>query len=303
MVTLRRWKAVILLAASLSWVAVVPAQAVVAGSSQTDVRVIDDAAANRIAVEPMSDAAAQGAGCLIAATSSIGAVYAAGPTETMMLATGAVIVPSTSSLLFLALFGIVAAGTCGMGAVATPAVLWAYDQSEGLGARLAAAWDGLLGTVSAPFMTASAAHDDSAATGALPDLRAMTEPELQGTGCLASIAGSTSLAMATAPSEIVMLAAGGVTVASTTPILMLGLLATLIPASCGIGAFATLPVLALINSFDSGDSAQQALKPVPSGRTVVQSNERYTSSLDLASFTAQPTLFTGPSQVAAATGE
>ena len=67
------------------------------------------------------------------AAAVVGITTALGPSEVMMLTTGAVIVPSSSSLLFLALTGILAAGTCGAGAVVAPTVVWAYNQSGAIG--------------------------------------------------------------------------------------------------------------------------------------------------------------------------
>jgi catabolite regulation protein CreA len=251
----------VLLAAALLWVGAAPVHAAVVGSTQTVARIADEGAEKSAAIEPMSDAAAQGAGCLVAAAATLGSIYAAGPTEVMMLATGAVIVPSSSSLLFLALYGISAAATCGMGAAATPAVLWAWEQSDAIGAQVASAFGRVLGVVTGAVQTASEAAGS--------ELRAMTDPEKQGMGCLAAMAGATGLAMATAPSEVVMLAAGGTTIASTTPILMLGMLSTLMPASCGIGSLATAPVLALIDSVKGGKDQTAAL-----------GDDRYTSGLE-----------------------
>jgi len=170
----------------------------------------------------MSDAAAQGVGCFFMGTSSLAAAYALGPTELMMLATGAVIVPSSSSLLFIALGGILGAGACSVGASLTPAVLWAKENK------------------------ASLLHRKETT----PPPQAMTEAEVQSTGCLAGVLGFGAITLAAAPTEIVMLAAGGVTSPSSTSLLLMGILGTVVPASCTVGAAAALPVVAVYDRFD-----------------------------------------------------
>jgi hypothetical protein len=60
----------------------------------------------------------------------MGAVYAVGPSEVIMLVVGGLIVPSSSSVLFVSLLSTMASMACGAGALATPAVLWAVRQTD-----------------------------------------------------------------------------------------------------------------------------------------------------------------------------
>lgn len=198
---------------------------------------------------PMSDAAAQGMGCFVATASSLALAYAVGPTQLMMLVTGAVIVPSSSSLLFLTLGGIMGAGSCGVGAALTPSFLWAKENSQGISEGIT---DGIKTTLNPKI---GALRKIDAITNAKSDvssgIRPMSEDEIQGVGCLVGFLGLGAIALATAPTEAVMLAAGGVGVPSNTPLLMLGMLGTLLPAGCSIGAAASLPLRVLYQNFDS----------------------------------------------------
>jgi|GEM_PF-3084089 len=213
---------------------------------------------------PMSDAAAMGVGCLVAGSSSLAAAYALGPTELMMLATGAVIVPSSSSLLFLALGGILGAGTCGVGAALTPSVMWAAENSEGIKASLKPE-PHLFGRSAPRKMDMTL--DAQATQQASALVRPMTEGELQGTGCLLGILGLGIVTLATAPTEIVMLAAGGVTAPSKTSLLMMGILGTVVPASCAIGSAASLPLIALYQNFDANAIGQKLAAVLGWGRS------------------------------------
>ena len=55
-----------------------------------------------------------------------------------------------------------------------------------------------------------------------------------------------------------MLSAGGITVASSTPVLAMGLLGTIMAASCGIGNYAVLPIVALFNNLGGGSGKSEA---------------------------------------------
>ncbi|CAK0746475.1 conserved membrane hypothetical protein [Gammaproteobacteria bacterium] len=202
---------------------------------------------------PMSDAEAMGAGCFVAGSASLAAAYALGPTELMMLATGAVIVPSSSSLLFLALGGILGAGVCGVGAALTPTVMWAVENSSGIKANLKP--ESREPNPAVP--TKANLTGDTIATQQAAVVRPMNEGEIQGTGCLLGILGLGAITLAAAPTEIVMLAAGGVTVPSKTSLLMMGILGTVVPASCTIGSAASLPLVALYKSFDTNAIGQR----------------------------------------------
>ncbi len=201
---------------------------------------------------PMSDSAKQGVGCLIAGSGSLGAAYLLGPTEIMMLVTGAVIVPSTSSLLFLALGGILGAGACGAGASATPAVLWTANNASGISAAL---------TPELPSGVKRTVKDPP------PAIQPMNEGEMQSAGCLLGVLGLGAVTLAVAPTEIVMLAAGGVTVPSKTSILLLGVLGTVIPASCTMGSAAALPLVSLYQNFDTNAIGQKLASMVGWGRS------------------------------------
>lgn len=195
---------------------------------------------------PMSDSAAQGMGCLVATTSSLAIAYAIGPTELMMLVTGAVIVPSKSSLLFVALGGILGAGACSIGATLTPGVIWASENSPAISEKIT---DGIKTSLQ-PKIGRSILRK----TGVIPTepsvVQQMNEDEIKSAGCFLGALGLGSLALVTAPTESVMLAAGGVGLPSSTSLLMMGMLGTLLPAGCSIGAALSLPLVALYQNFD-----------------------------------------------------
>ena len=99
-----------------------------------------DAAADPAA---MSDGEKAAAGCGVAAAGGLTATYLAGPSEIALLWGGGMLVPSGGVMLALALLGQIGASACAIGVVATPTVLWAYDQSGNIGARLVNASEGL----------------------------------------------------------------------------------------------------------------------------------------------------------------
>jgi hypothetical protein len=83
----------------------------------------------------LSDAAKQGIGCIVSSgASTIYATFAGGATETLMVAAGGMLVASATPTLWLGLLATLVAGTCSLGAVATPAVLWAAEQKDNIGA-------------------------------------------------------------------------------------------------------------------------------------------------------------------------
>ncbi len=84
----------------------------------------------------LSDGEKAAAGCGVAAAGGLVATYAAGPSEIAMLWGGGMLVPSGSVMLAVALLGQIGASACAIGVLATPTVLWAYDQSGNIGARL-----------------------------------------------------------------------------------------------------------------------------------------------------------------------
>lgn len=233
-----------------------PALAVSAASTETVIAEATDTGG--VTVAPMSDAAVQGAACLGGAALSMGAAYAAGPSELMMVVTGAMHVPSGSSVMFIPMMSILGGGTCAMAAAATPAVSWAIEQSDTIGAQFASLTDGWLGA-SAPVQYASAGTDDAGKDVASPSVRPMTEPETQSAGCIVGALSGFGASVATAPMEVAMLSSGATTVASSTPILGLALVGTIIASGCGIGSAAALPVTALLGNLGTiGDSLLSA---------------------------------------------
>lgn len=91
----------------------------------------------------LSDGEKAAAGCGIAAAGGLAATYAAGPSEITLLWGGGMLVPSTGIMLAVALLGQIGASACAIGVVATPTVLWAYDQSGNIAARLLQVTQGL----------------------------------------------------------------------------------------------------------------------------------------------------------------
>ena len=80
----------------------------------------------------MSDGEKAAMGCGIAAAGGLAATYIAGPSEITLLWGGGMLVPSTSIMLAVALLGQIGASACAIGAVSTPTVLWAADQTSKL---------------------------------------------------------------------------------------------------------------------------------------------------------------------------
>ncbi|CAK0741358.1 membrane hypothetical protein [Gammaproteobacteria bacterium] len=198
---------------------------------------------------PMSDGAMQGMGCFLATTAGLATAYVMGPTELMMLVTGAVIVPSKSSLLFIALGGILGAGTCSLGASLAPSVLWANENFKGISERI---HEGIKTTFKPKIE-----HGKTDTNYITSEIRPMNKGEIQGAGCLLGFLGIGAVALATAPTEAVMLAAGGVGVPSSTSLLMMGMLGTLLPAGCSLGSAFSLPVVELYQNFDKAVIGQK----------------------------------------------
>jgi hypothetical protein len=85
----------------------------------------------------MSDAEKQAVGCGIGAGTGLLASYAAGPTEVIMLWGGGTLMASSGVLIGLTLLTQMGASSCAMAALATPTVLWAYEQSDNISAKVA----------------------------------------------------------------------------------------------------------------------------------------------------------------------
>ena len=91
----------------------------------------------------LSDGEKAAAGCGIAAAGSLAATYIAGPSEIAMLWGGGLLIPSGSVMLAMTLLGQIGASACAIGVLATPTVLWAYDQSGNIAARMVQVSEGL----------------------------------------------------------------------------------------------------------------------------------------------------------------
>lgn len=208
---------------------------------------------------PMSDAAAEGVGCLALASPIMAAAYSFGPTEIMMLVTGAVIVPSSNAQLFISLGGILGAAICDVGASLTPSFIWAVERlnwTESASSTKATSQTGhgaLMKVSIDESPTPVAAAQSTAAYAEPPEI---SEEVIEGAGCLAGVLGLSALTLASSPIEIVGLAAGGVAVSSNTPILLLAIAGTIVPAGCTLGAAASLPLVALSKGLSLGSIGQ-----------------------------------------------
>ncbi|KOR33088.1 hypothetical protein TI05_03155 [Achromatium sp. WMS3] len=74
----------------------------------------------------------QGIGCIAAGGAAAILASLIGANETLMVTAGGMLIPSASSTLWLGIMSTLVAGTCSMGAVATPGIIWAYEQSNKL---------------------------------------------------------------------------------------------------------------------------------------------------------------------------
>ena len=251
------WKLPALALAFMAWGGSQPSLAASASSEPTLVmaEATPAAAAADSGFAPLPDAALPGAYCLGAAAASMAAVYAAGPSESLMLLSGAMHVPSGSAVMFIPLLSILGGGSCALAAAAQPAVSWAIEQKDNIAAQFAATADSWFASRSDSLMYASAGADDASKDSAVPTVRAMTEGETQSAGCVAGALAGFAGALATSPGEVAMLSSGATTIVSTTPILALGLLGTIVVSGCGIGTYAILPIQAFFNNFSAiGDS-------------------------------------------------
>ena len=228
-----------------------PALAASASSAPTLVVAEAAAAPDAAASSALPDAAMPGAYCLGGATAAMAAVYAAGPSESLMLLSGAMHVPSSSSVLFIPLLSILGGGSCALAAAAQPAVSWMIDQSDNIAAQFAATADSWFASRSDSQMYASAGADDASKDSAATTVRPLTEGETQSMGCVAGALAGFAGAIATSPGEVAMLSSGATTIVSSTPILALGLLGTIVVAGCGIGTYAILPIQAFYNNFNA----------------------------------------------------
>jgi len=255
MMSLKRWMPLMLAV----WVTVQPAHATPPdiASPSAEAGVTEGALVQGVEIAPMSDPAVQGAACLGFATASMATAYAAGPMEALMLMSGAQHVASGSLALFVPMFSILGGGACALAAAATPSVGWLIDQSGNMGNRLVSLTDGWFGGLSGDKQRTSSGADglegeenEEIARVATP-IRSMTETEVQSAGCVAGALAGLGASMASSPMEVAMLASGATTVVSSTPLLGLGLLATIVGAACGIGSLVSIPAMAFMDRYSS----------------------------------------------------
>jgi hypothetical protein len=203
----------------------------------------------------MSDPAIQGAACLGFAAVSMAAAYAAGPMEALMLMSGAQHIATGSVIMFIPMLSILGGGACALAATAEPSLDWLIDQSGNIGDQFGALMDGWFSgragdePLSSAASAATSGHDFEETTNPPAPIRPMTEVEVQSSGCVVGALAGFGASMASSPMEIAMLSSGATTIVSSTPLLVLGLLATVVGAGCGIGSFVAVPTVALINQF------------------------------------------------------
>ena len=76
----------------------------------------------------LSDSEIASFGCLVGGGGLFAAGYAAGPSETIMLWGGGLLVPSGSTVLAISLLGALGAAGCSLGATLAPTVVWMYNK-------------------------------------------------------------------------------------------------------------------------------------------------------------------------------
>ncbi|MBI1205964.1 MAG: hypothetical protein GC191_01610 [Azospirillum sp.] len=133
--------------------------------AETVVAAADDAGAGG-----MSDSMVQGLGCLFTGGGAMAWGMASGPSELIMIVAGGLLSPSSTSTLMISLWSTLAAASCGIGAVAAPTVVWAYEESDHiaahLGRRVADAGAAVGKTVASLFAPPAAREQLADATGA-----------------------------------------------------------------------------------------------------------------------------------------
>jgi len=109
-------------------------------SNLDSIQLSDAGAAADSAVKPnegLSVSTKQGIGCLASSGFFTGWAMVAGSSETLMIVAGGMLAPSATTPIMLAFVSTLTAATCALGAAATPAVLWAVEQSDTIGANIA----------------------------------------------------------------------------------------------------------------------------------------------------------------------
>ncbi len=222
-----------------------------------------DTGAQAVTIAPMPDAGLPGAYCLAGAAASMAAVFAAGPTESLMLLSGAMHVPSGTAVMFIPLLSILGGSACAIAAAAQPAVSWAIEQSDNIAANVAAAGPSLFASSADEAIDIPGGAGRQA--GPVPPVRPLTEGETQSVGCVAGALAGFGGAMASSPIEVAMLSSGATTVVSSTPILALGLIGTIVASGCAVGNYAILPIQAFFNNFNAiGDNVVSGLNGIGS---------------------------------------
>lgn len=238
----------------------VPALADTAAPAPAVAETTAAAGVTEVTIAPLPDAALPGAYCIAGATAAMVAVFAAGPTEGIMILSGAMHLPSSTAVLFIPLASILGGGACAIGAAAQPAISWAIEQSDNIATQVSAAGHSVVASVANAPAGAEAAGKEKASA-----VRPLTEGETQSVGCVAGALAGFGAAMATSPMEVAMLSSGANTIVSTTPVLALGLIGTIVASGCAIGTYAILPIQAFFNNFTAiGDSLVSGLSQIGS---------------------------------------
>ncbi len=219
--------------------------------------------AQEVVIAPMPDEALPGAYCLAGTAAAMIAVFAVGPTEGLLLLSGAMHIPSSTAVLFIPLMSILGGSACGLAAAAQPAMGWAIEQSDNIAAQIAAAGEFIFASGAETLVDASAGTDGASRTSAVPAVRPLNEDETQSAGCIGGGLAGFAAAMSSSPTEVTMLSSGANTIVSSTPILMLGLLGSIVASGCVLGTYAILPVQAFLDNFTAiGESFYAALHQI-----------------------------------------
>ena len=117
----------------------------------------------------LSSPEAAAIGCGVAAGGGLLATYLTAPTEIALTWGGGIIVPSGSLMLGLVLLGQIGSTSCAFGVLVTPTVLWAYNQSGNIAAKLAQVPAGIAGQLGHLLAGANGNSSESQATGPAGD--------------------------------------------------------------------------------------------------------------------------------------
>jgi len=115
-----------------------------------------------VGFRPMTAHEEASAGCLAVGTALLGVSYAVGAPDLIAILAGGAIAGATPPLIGVAVVSTVFASGCAIGAIGTPAILWAYEQSDALYAMATGSPDDV--------RIVPEAAPDGAATGTVPTL-------------------------------------------------------------------------------------------------------------------------------------